>query len=213
MAVIPFYGAERPELFAIERRAMDRPGRVIGALDALLPAGGTVIDVGAGDGFTAEQLTTPERRIVAVEPAARMIRPERHLQWVRADAEHLPFRNATFDAAYATWAYYFSRGWDPSPGLQELHRVVRCGGPLIIADNLGGDEFTALAGDDISADPQFWEARGFRCQVVDTCFAFADRSEARRLLGFYFGEAAAAEAQQQLSFRVALFVGTGRGVT
>jgi hypothetical protein len=38
--VIPFYGAEEPELFAIERLAMDRPGRVIAALDRLLPTEG-----------------------------------------------------------------------------------------------------------------------------------------------------------------------------
>ncbi len=52
MTVIPFYGADDPDMFAIERRAMDRDGLVIAALDAALP-GGLVLDVGAGDGFSA----------------------------------------------------------------------------------------------------------------------------------------------------------------
>jgi hypothetical protein len=45
VTVIPFYGADDPEMFAIERRAMDRDGLVPAALDALLPHG-RVLDVG-----------------------------------------------------------------------------------------------------------------------------------------------------------------------
>ncbi|HUR50352.1 MAG TPA: class I SAM-dependent methyltransferase [Acidimicrobiales bacterium] len=72
MGVIPFYGAQDRRLFDIERAAMDRPGRVIAALDELLPRHGVVLDVGAGDGFTAERLTTSERSVTALEPAAGM---------------------------------------------------------------------------------------------------------------------------------------------
>jgi hypothetical protein len=53
VTVIPFYGADDPAMFAIERAAMDRDGLVVRALDGLLPRG-RVLDVGAGDGFTAE---------------------------------------------------------------------------------------------------------------------------------------------------------------
>ena len=38
MTVIPFYGAERPDLFAIERKAQDRPGLLIQALRERLRA-------------------------------------------------------------------------------------------------------------------------------------------------------------------------------
>ncbi len=103
MSIIPFYGVDRPDLFAIERAAMDRPGRVIERLDRLLPAG-TIADIGAGDGSTAERLATPRRRIVAVEPARAMIDRNRHRTWVQADAEALPFGDGSLDAAYATWA-------------------------------------------------------------------------------------------------------------
>jgi len=139
VAVIPFYGADEPELFAIERRAMDRDGLVIEALHELLPAG-PVLDVGAGDGFTAERLGT-SRSIVALEPSADMLARADLPARVQGEAEHLPFVERAFDGAYATWAYFFTRDWDPTRGIVELDRVVRPGGPLAIVDNLGGDAF------------------------------------------------------------------------
>lgn len=61
MTVIPLYGATQPEMFAIERRAMDRPGKVTEVLAEALPTG-RVLDVGAGDEFMAEALQSPQRR-------------------------------------------------------------------------------------------------------------------------------------------------------
>ncbi|MFQ5554206.1 MAG: class I SAM-dependent methyltransferase [Acidimicrobiia bacterium] len=211
VAVIPFYGVERPDLFAIERRAMDRPGRVIEALAAGLPRRGSVVDAGAGGGFTALRLMTLERVVYPAELSSAMIRRDRALPWIQAEAEHLPFADGTLDAAYATWAYFFSRGPAPEPGLRELHRVVRPGGPLLIVENLGGDESCALASEDITADLSFWDARGFACEVIETCFEFANSGEARTLLEFYFGERGAEGAAQRLSFRVGLFSSISRG--
>jgi SAM-dependent methyltransferase len=202
VTVIPFYGADDPAVFAIERRAMERDGRVIGALDGSLPRG-RVLDVGAGDGFTAEGLGG-NRRIVALEPSAGMI-GARSLAWVRGDAEHLPFTDGSFDGAYATWAYFFSRDWDPTPGIAELDRVVRAGGPLAIVDNLGGDAFAAMADADISADPTWWATQGFDLETIETAFRFDDLDDARRLLGFFFGERGVAGAALEVPFRVGIF--------
>jgi len=93
MAVIPFYGTSHPALFAIERAATDRSGHVLRALDRLLPNAGQVLDVGTGDGFIAEKLTTADRLIVPMEPAMSMMQPTRHLSWVCGEAEALPFRS------------------------------------------------------------------------------------------------------------------------
>jgi hypothetical protein len=40
MSIIPFYGASQPELFEIERQAMDRRGLVTAALNEHLPTTG-----------------------------------------------------------------------------------------------------------------------------------------------------------------------------
>jgi SAM-dependent methyltransferase len=208
VTVIPFYGADDPAMFAVERSAMDRDGLVLRALDELLP-GGRLLDVGAGDGYTAERLAA-SRRIVALEPTAGMI-GARPLTWVRGDAERLPFADGSFDGAYATWAYFFSRDWDPTPGIAELDRVVRVGGPIAIVDNLGGDAFAAMADADISADPSWWAEQGFDMQVVDTAFRFDDLDDARRLLGFFFGDRGIAGAAIEVPFRVGLFTRESRG--
>jgi SAM-dependent methyltransferase len=209
MAVIPFYGADHPDLFAIERAAMDRPGLVIDRLDELLPIG-TVLDIGAGDGFTAERLAKPGRDVIAVEPARGMIDRTCPLTWVQADAETLPFRNGTLDGAYATWAYFFSRGFDLTAGIQELHRSVQVGGPLVIAENLGGDDFCALAPSDITGDPAFWAEEGFSLEIVETVFSFETAEDARRLLTFYFGDVGS-PPPTRLTYRVGLFIGESRG--
>ncbi len=210
MSIIPFYGVDHPDLFAIERAAMDRPGLVLQRLNRLLPAG-VVADIGAGDGFTAEHLTSSERRIVAVEPAWGMIDLGRRLPWVRADAEALPFREGYLDGAYATWAYFFSRGpLDPAPGIEELHRTVKPGGPLVVVDNAGGDEFCSLSSKDISADPRFWRGQGFGVEVVDTVFEFETTTDAWRLLDFYF-EGIGPAPPTRFTYRVALFIGASRG--
>lgn len=69
--VIPFYGVDNREMFEIEREAMDRPGKVVEALNAILPDEGVVLDIGAGDGFTGQRLATPGRTIVGIEPDSR----------------------------------------------------------------------------------------------------------------------------------------------
>lgn len=209
MSIISFYGVDHPDLFAIERAAMDRPGLVIDRLDVLLPTG-NVLDIGAGNGFTASRLARPDRKIIAVEPARRMIDLAVAPTWVQADAEVLPFGDGAVDAAYATWAYFFSRFGDPEPGLRELHRTVNAGGPLVIVENLGGDDFCALAPSDITGDVAFWARQGFSLEVIETEFSFETREEALRLLTFYFGNVGP-DPPIRLSYRVGLFVAESCG--
>ena len=209
--MIPFYGTEQPDLFAIERSAMDRAGLVITELDKLLPTSGVVVDVGAGDGHTAERLTSASRSVVAVEPSDGMVRSIRLLPWVLGLAQELPIRTGAADGLYATWAYFFPKHHDVTAGLAEADRVVKPGGPIVIVDNLGGDEFTALADRDITTDPDFWAADGFEMSVVDTAFEFDTLDDARVLLGLFFGERGHGGAAQSLTFRVGVFARPSRG--
>ncbi len=209
--MIPFYGADQPDIFAIERAAMDRPGLVIEELDRLLPHSGLVVDVGAGDGFTAERLTTSHRTVVAVEPNGGMIRPDRPLPWTLGLAQELPIRTGAADGLYATWAYFFPKAHDVTPGLEEADRVVKPGGPIVIVDNLGGDELTAPAPRDITTDVDFWLANGFEQSIVDTVFEYDSIEDARLLMGMFFGEAGHDAAKQTLTFRVGVFSRPSRG--
>ena len=146
-----------------------------------------------------------------MEPAVGMIRSERDLAWVRGDAEFLPLRDGSFAGAYATWAYFFSREWDPTPGIDELHRAVTSGGPLAIVDNLDGDDFTAMSDEHYTSDPEFWERKGFELEEIETSFEFETHEEADRLLGFYFGDRGRDTGKLRFAFRVGLYFNRTRG--
>jgi len=211
--VIPFYGSSRPRLFEIERRCMDRDGVLTSFLDSRLPDG-RVLDVGAGDGFTAERLTRQRRTVVALEPDAGLVRPERELIWASGVAQDLPFHDDTFDAAYSTWAFFLS-GTEPlllERGLSEVTRVVRNGGVIAVADNAGGDEFCALADKPIHGDPSWWTDRGFETHLLETSFRFDTLEEARELLRFYFGDGVSERVRSvEIGFNVAVYVASSGG--
>jgi len=62
-----------------------------------------------------------------------------------------------------------------------------------------------MADADISADPAWWRAHGFRTRLIETAFRFDDLQDARRLLGFFFGDRGVAGAAVDVPFRVGLF--------
>lgn len=205
VTVLPFYGTRRPDLFAIERAAMDRAGLVVDALDRLLPRDGRVLDIGAGDGFTASALSNGSRSIVSLEPSAGMVSRARSLPWVRGDAEALPLSTGSFTAAYATWAYFFPSVHPIEAGVLEAERVVARGGVLALVNNLGDDEFCGLSSQEVHEQREPFEALGFSVEVVETSFEFESLEQARELLGFYFGDSGREGARLRLGYRVGLF--------
>ena len=162
VAVIPFYGADEPELFAIERRS-DGPRRArdrCPRTSSCRPASSSTSVRATG---SPPNVSAPAARSSALEPVGGHARARRPAAPGPRRGRAPPVRRApSFDGAYATWAYFFTRDWDPTPGIAELDRVVRPGGPLAIVDNLGGDAFAAMAETDISADPAFWAGAGVR---------------------------------------------------
>lgn len=204
--VIPFYGSRDRSAFAIERAAMDRSGVVLDRLNDLLPANGTMLDVGAGNGYTAKLVGTPERTVVALEPAQGMIDPTSDIEWVQGVAQDLPFETGSFDGFYSTWAYFFPSLHDISAGLAEAHRVVRPGGQIIIVDNAGGDEFSSIAGSDLGTDIGFWRDAGFDASILETSFSFESEEDAHRLLTLYFGPAT--DVVLEIGYRVAVMTTT-----
>ena len=200
--IIRFYGPDHPDMFEIERRCMDADGLVIRHLDSELPKG-LVLDVGAGNGFTAVRLCSATRQVVALEPDPGMVDSRLLLPWVRGLAQDLPFPGNTFHAAYATWAFFLTGVPGTDRGLEELRRVVKNGGKLIIIDNAGDDEFSSLAIRSTASDRDWWMERGFDETIIHTSFRFDSLEEANRLIGFYFGEEAAARnTGTEIEYRV-----------
>jgi hypothetical protein len=100
--------------------------RIAALVHAALGQARTVLNVGAGTGSYEPE----DRDVIAVEPSASMRsqRPAHLGPAIDATAEHLPFADASFDAAMAMvtvhqWA-------DADQGLRELRRVSR--GPVVV---------------------------------------------------------------------------------
>ena len=202
--VIPFYGGKNPDLFEIERRCMDREGKVIEYLNENLPVG-KVLDVGAGNGFTAQKLNQGNRIVIAMEPDAKMVDQKKDLIWANGVAQDIPFHSNTFDAVYSTWAFFFDGIVDIDEGLREVERVSKVGGKIIIVDNYGHDEFCSFTPNNISSSIEDWVKRGYDYQVIETAFIFDSLEEARKLLTFYFGESGEKVNKTKIEYKVVAY--------
>jgi len=174
--IIKFYGGEKPELFEIERRCMDRDGKVIDYLQNKLPFG-KILDIGAGNGYTAEKLQHPQRQIIALEPDSKMIDPTKNIIWVKGVAQNLPFHDKIFDAVYSTWAFFFPDiGAEKiDKGVNEIERVIKPDGKVFIIDNAGNDEFSSFSERYIGNENQdfdYWSKKGFKKTIINTHFKF-----------------------------------------
>jgi len=199
---IPFYGSQNQRLFAIERTSMDRQGKVIDFLNNHLPEG-LVLDIGAGDGYTAKRITAAE--VICLEPSTEIANFANNKIWTRGSAEHMPFHDNYFDGAYSTWAYFLP-GIDKSRGLVEAERVVKGRGTLIVIGNAGGDEFCSLAPKPISEGPEFYLENGFSMSYIETTFEFESLDDAFALMSLYFGNRITkANIKLEYEYRVAAY--------
>ncbi|HVN84868.1 MAG TPA: class I SAM-dependent methyltransferase [Candidatus Binatia bacterium] len=93
--------------------------RIDAAIARALGSAERIVDVGAGTG----SYEPSDRRVVAVEPSAVMIRQRSsRAPVVRASADALPFTSGTFDAALAVLTIHHWSNW--RPGVREMRRVA-----------------------------------------------------------------------------------------
>lgn len=104
---------------------------------------GAVLEVGCGTGAFAERMTRdlPGASYVAVDQSQRFVEltAARGVDARVADAQDLPFADASFDVVAALWMLYHVPDLDR--GLAEVRRVLRPGGRFVAVTN--GDEHTA----------------------------------------------------------------------
>jgi ubiquinone/menaquinone biosynthesis C-methylase UbiE len=109
---------------------------------------GEVLEIGAGTGWNLPHYRAATR-VVAVEPDASMAKrlPEKLAQAsvpvevVTAQAESLPFPDASFDAVVSTFVLCSVE--DPARVLAELRRVLRPEGRLVLLEHVRGAGRTA----------------------------------------------------------------------
>lgn len=199
---ISFYGSQQQRLFQIERYAMDAPGKVVEYLNKKLPRG-LVMDLGAGDGYTANKIEG--RTVLCVEPSSGMVIYDNNPLWLKGTAENLPFHDNYLDGAYSTWAYFLP-GVEKLSGLKEVERVCKDRSKIIIIDNAGGDEFTSFAQEPIHEGPEFYLENGFELEVIESVWQFENEQDCLDLMSLFFPDKFSKDdVNLQYSYRVAAY--------
>ncbi len=111
------------------------------AIAALLPAGGTVLEVAPGPGYMAVELARlGAYSITGLDISHAFVRIAANnarragvtIDFRHGDVAHMPFPAAAFDFVTCTAA--FKNFHDPVAALDEIHRVLRLGGRASIFD-------------------------------------------------------------------------------
>jgi demethylmenaquinone methyltransferase/2-methoxy-6-polyprenyl-1,4-benzoquinol methylase len=125
--IAPVYDAMNRVMTA----GLDRRWRAI-TLDETVRRGDRVLDACCGTGDLAIGARRRGADVVGVDFSAAMLdrarRKASDVEWVEADVLHLPFEDASFDAA--TVGFGVRNVADLEAGLRELRRVLKPGGRL-----------------------------------------------------------------------------------
>lgn len=127
----------RVALYDYQQPRVDLLGAALRGLE--LPAGASVLDVGCGYGRWVGRLAErPEiATIVAADLSEGMVREGRtviadeRVQWISADAQRLPLRDASCDAVLAMHMLYHVP--DIAAAIGEARRVLRAGGTFLVS--------------------------------------------------------------------------------
>jgi methionine biosynthesis protein metW len=95
-----------------------------------------ILDLAAGTGASSAEIARSGARVVACDLSAGMIEVGRNrhpdIEFVQGDAMDLPFEDQSFDAV--TISYGLRNVPDPKRALEEMARVVRPGGRLVVCE-------------------------------------------------------------------------------
>ena len=170
-------------------------------VDAAAPAtDDRILDVAAGTGNVAMQAVARGARVTACDIAPRMVQLGRArtgpaVEWIEADVENLPLRDATVDVALSAFGVIFAPR--PEVALAELRRVLAPGGRLgLTAWTVDGwiGERARIVREFVPSDPTAPDALSWGdTEVLERRLSteFADVRIERRSLPWHFDSGAA----------------------
>ncbi len=185
--------------------AEDVDGNLLPALNALVPLDGRrILDLGSGTGRLPLLLNGRVKEMIALDLNFPMLL-EQAIQresirggWplINGDMRWLPFQDQCFDVIIAGWAIghlrsWFAADWKKQMSLifTEMQRTVISGGTLIVLETMTtGCTQPAPPTEGLAEYYHWMETQlGFKRQVIQTDYQFADVDQAVAYTEFFFG--------------------------
>jgi len=174
------------------------------AIEKLLPRDLTLVDVGCGTGSLTFELARFARTVIGVDLSNEMLRRARAVAKERAvrnvefrhgDALKLPLDSRSVDAAFCVMVLHFLP--DPQHAVEELCRVTRLGGSVILVDLVQHEQ-------EWMREQMAHRWRGFDRALIDSWFRAAGASSvAYDLTGSFAGEKIARNGNRPVEIFVA----------
>ena len=163
-----------------------------------------VVDLGAGTGRLACLLAPLVKSVFAFDLSPHMLeiaevrlRNSAAENWCAAAADHrwVPLASNSADLVLSGWSFCYLVVWEDDnwkmaldTAFQEVDRVLRENGTMIIIETLGTGVESPEEPDKLARYYQYLEEKGFQRTWIRTDYQFRDREEARALVEFFFGE-------------------------
>jgi ubiquinone/menaquinone biosynthesis C-methylase UbiE len=167
-------------------------------------AGLDILDTGAGTGRVTELMAPHAKSIRAFDLAHNMLRVAHHKlresdfkDWCTAvaDHRHIPIADNTVDLVISAWSVCmlvvnYKETWQAQVAqtLDEMYRVLRPGGTIIIIETQGTGYETPTQGDHMKTYCDYLEDNGFDATWIRTDFKFESEAQAKQYIGFFFGK-------------------------
>jgi len=199
------HAREYDELVARE----DCAGNLGQALEPLVPTGARVLELGAGTGRVTKLYAERAGAVTCCDRSAHMLERARvnlsafggKIGYSLADNDALGKPGGPYDVIIEGWSFGHSavaHASDIAAWFATLHAgllgLLAPEGSIVVIETLGTlADMPAAPGPALGEFYELLEARfGYRRTVLDTGYRFEDGEEARRILGFFFGDGMAA---------------------
>jgi ubiquinone/menaquinone biosynthesis C-methylase UbiE len=132
-----------------------------------------------------------------LQVAAAELHADGRQNWHVAAADHrsLPIVAHTADVVISGWSIVYLVVWYESTwkselakGLNEIKRILRPGGDIIILETLGTGHVSPQPPDNLLEYYAFLEHEGFSTSWIRTDYRFESRQEAEEIVKFFYGE-------------------------
>jgi ubiquinone/menaquinone biosynthesis C-methylase UbiE len=182
----------------------DYQGNLLPALERILNLRGLdVLDLGAGTGRLSLLLAPIVRSVQVMDLSTHMLlvaldllQGQGNSNWnvFAADHRNIPLLPGSADLIISGWSFCYLVVWEDNDwqdnleqGLNEIKRLLRPAGKVIIIETLGTGNTEPVVIDKLGSYLAYLEKSGFKRDWVRTDYQFEDLDEAEDLVEFFFG--------------------------